>query len=47
MPTGFIIDCKTQAEPTHKELVCFERELIPHNIKDIGKITPESKLTKK
>jgi hypothetical protein len=39
--------CKIQADPTHKELVCFERELIPHNIKDIGKITPESKLTKK
>ncbi len=24
--------CKIQSDPTHKELVYFERELIPHDI---------------
>jgi len=31
--------CKIQADPTHKELVYFERELIPHEIKNIEKNT--------
>ena len=32
--------CKIQEDPTQKELVYFERELIPHEIKNIGEITP-------
>jgi hypothetical protein len=30
--------CKIQADPSHKELVYFERELIPHNKKNIGNL---------
>jgi len=39
--------CTIQVEPTHRELVYFERELIPHDIKNIGQLTAESTLTKK
>jgi uncharacterized protein YodC (DUF2158 family) len=31
--------CKIQQDLTHKELVYFERELVPHDIKNIGKNT--------
>lgn len=34
--------CKIQANPAGKELVYFERELIPHDIKGIGKINSDS-----
>jgi len=31
--------CKIQADPTHKELVYFERELIPLDEQNIGLLT--------
>ncbi len=31
--------CKIQENPGHKELVFFERELVPHNIQEIGLLT--------
>lgn len=38
--------CKIQADPTHRELVYFERELVSKNKQDVGKITSESLLNK-
>ena len=35
---GRIYYCKIQKDPTHKELVYFERELIPHEIESIDKL---------
>ncbi len=31
--------CKIQENPTHKDLVYFERELLPLDIKNIGLLT--------
>jgi hypothetical protein len=34
--------CTIQADPSHKDLVYFERELIPHDEKDIGNLRPRA-----
>ncbi len=34
--------CKIQKDPNHKELVYFERELLPHDIKNIGNLLPKT-----
>ena len=39
--------CKIKADPNYKELVYFERELIPHDIKKIGVITSDNRLPEK
>ncbi len=34
--------CKLQTNPTQRELIYFERELIPHDSESIGNLLPKT-----